>query len=211
MCTAGVGWQEEDEVDYDLDEQDRQWLAAFNRGQERLPYRRMELLLWRLDTANAEATDSAFLSKTTRQPLCSAANATPVCTLMLHIQLSTSSYWYMIHVPDIQYAAKSCRATSLHTSQCDASPAHTSTASFAADAGASVAERTSPAACATTDHMTKEQAMEALTHVAAVRQRVKDALYQYWLDKRKQLGKPLLRRLQAPTNSSDTNPHSCFR
>ena len=50
-------------MDYDLDEQDRQWLNAFNHGQERLPYRRMELLLWRLDTANAEATDSAFTSK----------------------------------------------------------------------------------------------------------------------------------------------------
>ncbi len=50
-------------MDYDLDDEDRQWLAAFNRGQERLPHRRMELLLWRLDTANAEATDSAFLSK----------------------------------------------------------------------------------------------------------------------------------------------------
>ena len=53
--------------------------------------------------------------------------------------------------------------------------------------------------------------MEALTQVAAARQPVKDAVYQYWLDKRKQLGKPLLRRLQAHTNSSDTNPHSCFR
>lgn len=53
--------------------------------------------------------------------------------------------------------------------------------------------------------------MEALTQVAAARQPVKDAVYQYWLDRRKQLGKPLLRRLQAPTNSSDTNPHSCFR
>lgn len=80
-----------------------------------------------------------------------------------------------------------------------------------AGAGASIAERTSPAACATTDHMSKEQAMEALTQVAAARQPVKDAVYQYWLAKRKQLGKPLLRRLQAPTNSSDTNPHSCFR
>ena len=59
--------------------------------------------------------------------------------------------------------------------------------------------------------MSREQAMEALTQVAAARQPVKDAVYQYWLDKRKQLGKPLLRRLQAHTNSSDTNPHSCFR
>ena len=82
---------------------------------------------------------------------------------------------------------------------------------FFAGAGASIAERTSPAACATTDHMSREQAMEALTQVAAARQPVKDAVYHYWLDKRKQLGKPLLRRLQAPTNSSDTNPHSCFR
>ena len=80
-----------------------------------------------------------------------------------------------------------------------------------AGAGLSIAERTSVGGCATTGHMTREQAMEALTQVAAARQPVKDAIYQYWLDKRKQLGKPLLRRLQAPTNSSDTNPHSCFR
>ena len=83
--------------------------------------------------------------------------------------------------------------------------------SLLADAGATELERKSPAACATTDHMSREQAMEALTQVAAVRQSVKDAVYQYWLDKRKRLGKPLLRRLQPPTNPSDTNPHSCFR
>lgn len=82
---------------------------------------------------------------------------------------------------------------------------------MAVDAGATELERKSPAACATTDHMSREQAMMALTQVAAVRQPVKDAVYQYWLDKRKRLGKPLLRRLQPPTNPSDTNPHSCFR
>lgn len=74
LDAAGVGWQEEDEVDYDLDEQDRQWLNAFNHGQERLPYRRMELLLWRLDTANAEATDSAFASKPFLRLSCSSCH-----------------------------------------------------------------------------------------------------------------------------------------
>lgn len=97
------------------------------------------------------------------------------------------------------------------TSSLSACEPHMPADCFFAGAGASIAERTSPAACATTDHMSREQAMEALTQVAASRQPVKDAVYQYWLDKRKQLGKPLLRRLQAPTNSSDTNPHSCFR
>ena len=63
LLAAGIGWQEDDEVDYDLAEEDRQWLDNFNQGQERLPFRRMELLLWRLDTANAEATDSAFFRK----------------------------------------------------------------------------------------------------------------------------------------------------
>ena len=90
-------------------------------------------------------------------------------------------------------------------------PMHSCVGVLAADTGASELERKSNAACAATNHMSKEQAMEALTQVAAVRQPVKDAVYQYWLDKRKRLGKPLLRRLQPPTNPSDTNPHSCFR
>lgn len=68
-------------MDYDLDDQDRQWLAAFNRGQERLPHRRMELLLWRLDTANAEATDTAFLSKSECQVVRKAA----VCTCKVQL------------------------------------------------------------------------------------------------------------------------------
>ena len=85
---AGVGWQEDDEVDYDLDEQDRQWLSAFNHGQERLPYRRMELLLWRLDTANAEATDSAFASKPFLRRLCSSCHTFPheKCISVIMIQ-----------------------------------------------------------------------------------------------------------------------------
>ena len=77
--------------------------------------------------------------------------------------------------------------------------------------GASHAERSSPAACATTDHFPKDQAMDALTQVAPLRQPVKEAVYKYWLAKRKRRGKPLLRRLQAPTASNDSNPHNVFR
>lgn len=61
-------------MDYDLAEEDRQWLDAFNMGQERLPYRRLELLLWRLDTANAEATDTILLSKLICNPITSSTN-----------------------------------------------------------------------------------------------------------------------------------------
>ena len=205
-------------MDYDLDEQDRQWLTAFNNGQERLPYRRMELLLWKLDTANAEATDSAFASECYLQLL---GHVDPalyefetsfeylLCTLRLcstrwqkHVMIQPYCCFVFVRYS----AAKACGCK-----PCCRNSILFYSAITPAGAGASIAERTSPAACATTDHMSREQAMEALTQAAAARQPVKDAVYRYWLDKRKQLGKPLLRRLQAPTNSSDTNPHSCFR
>ena len=34
-----------------------EWLKELNLGQDRLPERRFELLLWRLEVANADATD----------------------------------------------------------------------------------------------------------------------------------------------------------
>ena len=37
------------------------------------------------------------------------------------------------------------------------------------------------------------------------------AAYLYWKGKRKKAGRPLLRRLQAPTSASDTNPFAVFR
>jgi hypothetical protein len=36
-------------------------------------------------------------------------------------------------------------------------------------------------------------------------------VYNYWAAKRKRWGKPILRRLQAPTLASDTNPYNTFR
>jgi hypothetical protein len=36
-------------------------------------------------------------------------------------------------------------------------------------------------------------------------------VYGYWASKRKRWGKPILRRLQAPTLPNDTNPYNTFR
>ena len=37
------------------------------------------------------------------------------------------------------------------------------------------------------------------------------AVFNYWRSKRLRVGRPLLRRLQAPTPSTDSNPHHVFR
>ena len=47
-------------VEYDLDTEDEEWLKGLNRGQDRLPVKRLELLIWRLEVANAEYTDRAL-------------------------------------------------------------------------------------------------------------------------------------------------------
>lgn len=62
------------------------------------------------------------------------------------------------------------------------------------------------------DHMTAEEALAALEgSMPGLRPPVRDAVFQYWKTKRSRQGKPLLRRLQAPTNPSDTNPFNVFR
>ena len=55
-----MGYLDERFVEYDLDSEDERWLDDFNMGQDRLPPRRLEYLLWRLELANAEATDRAL-------------------------------------------------------------------------------------------------------------------------------------------------------
>ena len=54
---GGFGHKDENFVEYDLDENDREWLENFNKGQDRLPPRRFELLIWRLELINAEANE----------------------------------------------------------------------------------------------------------------------------------------------------------
>lgn len=46
---------------------------------------------------------------------------------------------------------------------------------------------------------------------AAVRDTIRVTVYDYWLQKRQQLGQPILRRLQAPTPPNDNNPYNVFR
>ena len=55
--TGAVGYQDDGFIEYDLDAGDKAWLEAFNQGQNRLPPRRLELLMWRLELANAAATE----------------------------------------------------------------------------------------------------------------------------------------------------------
>lgn len=78
-------------------------------------------------------------------------------------------------------------------------------------AGAAQPERQSTSAAAAVDHMTREEAYATITAAHPVRTIVRDALYEYWRIKRERIGKPLVRRLQAPTSSSDQNPFAVFR
>ncbi len=57
---GGIGYEDPTLVEYDLDADDESWLAEYNRDQERLSMDKFETMLWRLDVANAEATDKSF-------------------------------------------------------------------------------------------------------------------------------------------------------
>ena len=58
---GGLGYDDPTFVEYDLDSEDFQWLSQINTdGQERLSAEKMEMMLWKLDLANAEATDKVF-------------------------------------------------------------------------------------------------------------------------------------------------------
>lgn len=57
LFVGGFGHKDENFVEYDLDASDREWLEKFNKGQDRLPARRFELLIWRLELINAEVNE----------------------------------------------------------------------------------------------------------------------------------------------------------
>ncbi|PSC68541.1 enhancer of polycomb 1 [Micractinium conductrix] len=77
--------------------------------------------------------------------------------------------------------------------------------------GAAPAERTSVAACATTDHMPREEALQMLEETCSARDTIRADVYAYWVARRKALGRPLMRRLIAPTPINDQNPYNVFR
>ncbi|GMH45154.1 hypothetical protein BSKO_13111 [Bryopsis sp. KO-2023] len=78
-------------------------------------------------------------------------------------------------------------------------------------AGASLAERRSSAAAASVEHLTQDQAIEAVRTGVGGPDATLEKVYQYWVSKRKRKKKPLLRRLQAPTQPADNNPFNVFR
>lgn len=59
--TTGVGGaREPDPVEYDLDNEDEDWLKTYNLGRNKLSDQLFEKMLWKLELACAEATDSAL-------------------------------------------------------------------------------------------------------------------------------------------------------
>jgi len=50
-----------------------------------------------------------------------------------------------------------------------------------------------------------------LEEVCPSRDIIRVAVYDYWLRKRAALGRPLLRRLQAPTPQNNNDPYRVFR
>jgi len=71
-------------------------------------------------------------------------------------------------------------------------------------------ERRSTAACASTDYLTKADALSMLEE-CGLRDATNEAIYEYWKKKRASRGKPLLRRLEAPVNYANPNPLLTFR
>ncbi len=78
-------------------------------------------------------------------------------------------------------------------------------------AGGNMPERISPGFVAQIGNLKRDEALQALSRTHALRQPVLNAVYSYWREKRVSRGRPLLRRLQAPTPQSDSNPFNVFR
>ena len=45
-------------VEYDLDNDDEDWLEAYNDGQNRLPAEKLELMIWKLEMACGDANEA---------------------------------------------------------------------------------------------------------------------------------------------------------
>lgn len=129
-------------VEYDLDEDDEDWLEKYNDGQNRLPAEKFELMLYKLEVAWAEAAENRLMEQ-------------------------DRPYTTLTHAEKVEV-------------------------------------------CASTDALTKERATEVMRE-GTTRQAVLSSVYDYWLEKRKRIGKPCLRRLQPPPQVTDTNPFNVFR
>ena len=60
FTAGGVGYKDKDFVEYDMDALDEEWLHAYNSGQNRLPERVFERLMWKLELACADTTEKTL-------------------------------------------------------------------------------------------------------------------------------------------------------
>eukprot|EP00884_Botryococcus_braunii_P014681 jgi/Botrbrau1/23213/Bobra.0041s0057.1 len=77
--------------------------------------------------------------------------------------------------------------------------------------GATQAEKQTPAAVAAIENLWKQEALEVMLAAHPVREPIRCAVFEYWRQKRLALNRPLLRSLQAPTATGDSNPYNVFR
>ena len=74
-----------------------------------------------------------------------------------------------------------------------------------------MAERNTASAVGAISNLRKDDAIVMLQRTVGGREELLLDVYDYWVAKRKKWGKPILRRLQAPTSASDSNPFLVFR
>ena len=54
-------------VEYDLDNDDEDWLEAYNDGQNRLPAEKLELMIWKLEMACGDANEAWMAQSAARR------------------------------------------------------------------------------------------------------------------------------------------------
>lgn len=136
----------DDVVEYDLDNDDEDWLVEYNNGQNRLPAEKFEAMVWRLEVACGEANEVAMEIR----------------------------------------------------------------AAIATEKGQIISYQDKCLAMAGTSALPKERALELLKDMSG-RPAIMEAVYEYWCSKRRESGKPCLRRLQPPPAPNDANPFNVFR
>eukprot|EP00983_Pelagomonas_calceolata_P132397 1161864-Pelagomonas_calceolata.AAC.18 len=204
-CTGGVGYAQDDFVEYDLDTEDEKWLATYNRGSDlRLSDLKFERMLWRLELAWAEAIEGTL----TPAGVCVRERGGCLGVgvygrrgkwrsgkVIAHAIIQSVSEWGKKRgsIDGMVSGTLSLLAVQTHTC--------TGERIFAASTEVNNLLCTSKMVPGTTNtyNMKCNDCMPM------------QAVYDYWAAKRKKWGKPLLRRLQAPTNPSDTNPYNVFR
>ena len=133
-------------VEYDLDNEDEDWLDGYNDGADVLPAEKFEEMLWKLEIACADANEKIMKANT----------------------------------------------------------------SSAAARGQVISYQEKVDALSVVTNLPKNKALELLQEISG-KQAILTAVYEYWVDKRKRVKKPILRRLQPPPAPNDTNPFNVFR